>query len=101
MGDESGGDALPGAGRGRWQRPLFWLGVAVLVAAQALTAAGMALRGYITGLVPLTGMFETVVFVALYCGPVGALVCAAADGDGFNAVVRPTATEHCSEDSSP
>ncbi len=56
---------------GRWQRPLFWLGVAVLIAAQAFTFTGMALRGYITGLVPLTGMFETVVFVALYSALLG------------------------------
>ena len=56
---------------GRWRWAAFWLGVAVLLAAQALTAAGMGLRGYITGLVPLTGMFETVVFVALYAALVG------------------------------
>ena len=56
---------------GRVQRPMFWLGVAVLVAAQTCTAAGLALRWYITGLVPLTGMFETVVFVALYAGLLG------------------------------
>ena len=56
---------------GRARKPMFWLGVAVLVAAQAFTAAGLGLRGYITGLVPLTGMFETVVFVALYAGLLG------------------------------
>ena len=53
------------------RRPMFWLGVAVLVFAQAFTAVGLGLRGYITGLVPLTGMFETVVFVALYAALLG------------------------------
>ena len=47
------------------RKPTFWLGVAVLASAQAFTIAGFALRTYITSLVPLTGMFETVVFVAL------------------------------------
>ena len=56
---------------GPWRVPMFWLGVAVLIVAQAFTAAGMGLRGYITGLVPLTGMFETVVFVALYAALLG------------------------------
>ena len=56
---------------GAWRRPMFWLGVALLVAAQAFTAAGLGLRGYVTGLVPLTGMFETVVFVALYAALLG------------------------------
>ncbi len=56
---------------GRWQRPLFWLGVAVLIIAQLFTAAGMTLRGVITGLAPLTGMFETVVFVAIYSSLLG------------------------------
>ena len=59
------------AGRRRWQEPMFWLGVAVLMSAQAFTAAGLGLRRYITGLVPLTGMFETVVFVALYAAVLG------------------------------
>jgi len=56
---------------GSLQRPMFWLGVATLAAAQAFTAVGMGLRGWITGLVPLTGMFETVVFVALYAALLG------------------------------
>jgi ABC-type transport system involved in cytochrome c biogenesis permease subunit len=56
---------------GRVERAMFWLGIAVLVVAQVFTAAGMGLRGYITGLVPLTGMFETVVFVALYAALLG------------------------------
>ncbi len=56
---------------GRFRRPMFWIGVAVLLAAEAFTTAGLGLRGYITGLVPLTGMFETVVFVALYAALLG------------------------------
>lgn len=56
---------------GRWQKPLFWLGAAVLIVAQSFTATGMVLRGVITGLAPLTGMFETVVFVALYSSLLG------------------------------
>ncbi len=50
---------------GPLQKLLFWLGVALLTAAQVLTVAGLGLRAYVSGLVPLTGMFETVVFVAL------------------------------------
>ena len=56
---------------GTWRRSMFWLGAGLLLAAQAFTAAGLALRGYVTGLVPLTGMFETVVFVALYAALLG------------------------------
>ena len=56
---------------GAVQRPMFWLGVATLAAAQVFTAVGMGMRGWITGLVPLTGMFETVVFVALYAALLG------------------------------
>ena len=56
---------------GRWQKPLFWLGAAVLLVGQAFAAVGMGFRGYITGLVPLTGMFETVEFVALYAALLG------------------------------
>ncbi len=50
---------------GRLRKPLFLPGMAVLALAQVLTVIGLGLRGYVTGLVPLTGMFETVVFVAL------------------------------------
>ena len=56
---------------GRWRKPLFWLGAATLLVGQAFAAAGMGFRGYITGLVPLTGMFETVEFVALYAALLG------------------------------
>jgi ABC-type transport system involved in cytochrome c biogenesis permease subunit len=54
---------------GLLRRPMFWLGLTVLVAAQAITVWGFGLRMAITGLVPLTNMFETVVFVGL-CVPV-------------------------------
>ncbi len=47
------------------RKGLFGLGVAVLVAAQAMVLVGLGLRWKITGLVPLTGMFETVVFMGL------------------------------------
>jgi len=47
------------------RKPFFWLGLAVLVAAQLLTAYGFALRVAITGWAPVTNMFETVVFVSL------------------------------------
>jgi len=50
---------------GIMRKPMFWLGVATLFVAQTFTVAGFGLRWYVTGLVPLTGMFETVVLVAL------------------------------------
>jgi ABC-type transport system involved in cytochrome c biogenesis permease subunit len=56
---------------GVFRKPLFWLGVALLAAGQAITLLGFGLRGYITGLVPLTGMFETTVFVALCVAVLG------------------------------
>lgn len=56
---------------GRVQRTLFWLGIVVLVIGQLFTIAGFAMRAYLTGLVPLTGMFETVVFVALCVAALG------------------------------
>jgi len=49
---------------GSWQKPMFWLGMALLVVALTPAAAGLALRAYVTGLVPLTGMFEPVAFSA-------------------------------------
>jgi len=50
--------------RKRFRRFAFWLGLIALPAAQALLLLGLGLRMYLTGLIPLTGMFETVVFVA-------------------------------------
>ena len=48
-----------------WRKPMYWVGVAALLTAQVFTLIGFAIRMDVTGLVPLTGMFETVVFVAL------------------------------------
>ena len=56
---------------GRWRGPAFWLGVALLALAQAFNAAGLGLRTYITGLAPLTGMFESVVVVAFCVAVLG------------------------------
>jgi ABC-type transport system involved in cytochrome c biogenesis permease subunit len=50
---------------GKFRKSLFWLGLALLLIAQAVAALGLGLRMYVTGTIPLTGMFETVVFVAL------------------------------------
>ena len=47
------------------RKPMFWLGLVILAAGQLLTVYGFALRTYITGWAPVTGMFETVVYVAL------------------------------------
>jgi ABC-type transport system involved in cytochrome c biogenesis permease subunit len=56
---------------GVFRKTLFWPGVVLLAAGQAITILGFCLRGFITGLVPLTGMFETTVFVALCVGVLG------------------------------
>jgi ABC-type transport system involved in cytochrome c biogenesis permease subunit len=56
---------------GVFRKPLFWLAVALLAAGQAITLLGFGLRAHITGLVPLTGMFETTVFVALCVAVLG------------------------------
>jgi len=48
-----------------WRRSMFGLGLLALAAGQAMVLIGLALRWKITGLVPLTGMFETVVFMGL------------------------------------
>ena len=50
---------------GKCRRALFWLGLAVLLIAQVVAAVGLGLRMYVIGTVPLTGMFETVVFIAI------------------------------------
>jgi hypothetical protein len=56
---------------GRWRKPVFWTGAAVLLTGQALAVMGMAFRGYVTGLVPLTSMFESVESVAIYAALLG------------------------------
>jgi ABC-type transport system involved in cytochrome c biogenesis permease subunit len=50
---------------------LFGLGVTILPIAQVFAVTGLGLRGIITGLVPLTGMFETVIFVSIYAALLG------------------------------
>lgn len=54
------------------RKPMFWLGMAVLLASQCLSIYGFALRVYITGWAPVTNMFETVMFVALVVSILGA-----------------------------
>jgi len=56
---------------GSWQRPLFWFGAAMLLVGQTFAVVGMGFRAYVTHLIPLTGMFETVEFVAIYAGLLG------------------------------
>jgi cytochrome c-type biogenesis protein CcsB len=56
---------------GRWRRVAFWLGAAALLGGLAMNFAGLALRWRITGLAPLTGMFETVVIVAAFVAVLG------------------------------
>lgn len=51
--------------------PMFWLGVAVLLAGQAFTLYGFGLRACITGWVPVAGMFETIVFVSFTAALMG------------------------------
>jgi len=53
------------------RRPMFWLGIAVLIAGQVMTCYGFGLRTYVTGWAPVTGMFESVVFVALVAALLG------------------------------
>lgn len=54
------------------RRPMFWLGLVVLLASQGLAIYGFALRVSITGWAPVTNMFETVMFVALVVSMLGA-----------------------------
>ncbi len=53
---------------GRIRGPVFWLGVSLLVLAQAITLSGFGLRVAITGWAPVTNMFESIVFVSLVTG---------------------------------
>jgi ABC-type transport system involved in cytochrome c biogenesis permease subunit len=53
------------------RKPMFALGLVVLLAAQLLTVYGLGLRVHITGWAPVTNMFETVIFVALVVGVMG------------------------------
>jgi len=47
------------------RKPLFWTGIALMVAGVALIAGGFVLRMYITRWAPVTSMFETIVWVAM------------------------------------
>ena len=53
------------------RKPMFWLGMLWLLAADALIVAGFMLRMEITGWAPVTNMFETIVFVALSAAVLG------------------------------
>ncbi|MCS7303659.1 MAG: cytochrome c biogenesis protein CcsA [Thermoguttaceae bacterium] len=56
---------------GQIRTAMFWLGMAISLVAQIFIIYGFALRYAITGWVPVTNMFETVVFVALMVGLMG------------------------------
>ncbi|MBN2295408.1 MAG: cytochrome c biogenesis protein CcsA [Pirellulales bacterium] len=51
-------------GFGVLRKPMFLLGVVVMTVAQGFTLLGLYLRATITGMIPVTNMFETVLFVA-------------------------------------
>lgn len=52
-------------------RPMFWTGIAGLVATSVLIVAAFVLRAYITGWVSITSMFDTIVFVGLCVAVLG------------------------------
>lgn len=60
-----------GLSAGTLRRPVFWLGILALIAAQFFIVYGFGLRSVITGWAPVTNMFETVVFTALVVGLLG------------------------------
>ncbi|GAB4139933.1 MAG: hypothetical protein Kow0040_28260 [Thermogutta sp.] len=77
---------------GRVRGPLFWTGVALLAAAQAITISGFALRIAITGWAPVTNMFESVLFVSLVTGVLAIwFVTQPIIGDGLSEAWRWTA----------
>ena len=47
------------------RKPLFWTGIAMMVAGVGLVAGGFVVRMYITHWAPVTSMFETIVWVAM------------------------------------
>jgi len=53
------------------RRVMFWLAVALTLAAMGMVAYGLGLRTVITGWASVTNMFETVVFVAMVVGMMG------------------------------
>lgn len=46
------------------RKPMFWLGIVILLVGQGFTVYGVLIRSWITGFAAITNMFETVVFVA-------------------------------------
>ncbi|MHB8901425.1 MAG: cytochrome c biogenesis protein, partial [Thermoguttaceae bacterium] len=56
---------------GALRSSMYWSGLALLIAAQAFSILGFAMRTWITGWAPVTNMFETVVFVALVTAVLG------------------------------
>jgi ABC-type transport system involved in cytochrome c biogenesis permease subunit len=63
--------ACLGLSFGVLRKPMFWLGVATLAAGQLLTCYGFALRTCVTGWAPVTGMFESVVWVGFVVAMLG------------------------------
>ena len=47
------------------RKPLFWTGIAMMLAGVALVAGGFTVRMYITRWAPVTSMFETIVWVTM------------------------------------
>jgi ABC-type transport system involved in cytochrome c biogenesis permease subunit len=56
---------------GRCRRLLFWAGAAILLIGQSFAGIGMGFRWYVTGWLPLTGMFEAVESVAIFSAILG------------------------------
>jgi ABC-type transport system involved in cytochrome c biogenesis permease subunit len=56
---------------GRARPPMFWLGVALLIAELAWTASAFAARVAITGWAPVTNMYETVIYVPFFLSLLG------------------------------
>jgi ABC-type transport system involved in cytochrome c biogenesis permease subunit len=87
---------------GAVRRPLAWLGLGLLLAAQLATAAGLGFRWYVTGLVPVTNMFETVVFVSLVVSALGTCFAAAPlFRPGLSTAWRMTALPHGRREEEP
>ncbi len=56
---------------GRLRKPMFWLGIVTICVAQGVILYGLSLRAMITGWVPVTNMFETIIFVGLTSAMMG------------------------------
>ena len=53
------------------RKSMFWAGIALTAAAVAVILGGLVLRGVITGWIPLSGMFETIVFAGMCVAAIG------------------------------